>query len=85
MGVTQTSCRFCGQDIEAFSPYRKGTWHDRGGNATCPTKAGDRDGLKHAPYVDRMNLQICSNCAGPIDARTINAGGEVCFACASEG
>lgn len=52
--VRQTSCRFCGQDIEAFFPYRRGTWHDRGRNATCPDKAGD-GGLHHAPFRENID------------------------------
>lgn len=47
--VKQTSCRYCGQDIEGRSPYRRGEWRDRGRNRTCPTPEGDR-GLCHAPY-----------------------------------
>ena len=85
MAVRQTACRFCGQDIENFAPYRKGEWRDRGNNATCPTLAGDRDGLKHAPYRDDRdaNLKLCHTCKGPIDRRTRTAGGEVCFDCAT--
>lgn len=48
MAVRQTSCRYCGGDIENFSPYRAGQWMDRGGNLRCPTPAGDA-GLEHAP------------------------------------
>lgn len=52
MKVRQTGCRHCDQDIENFSPYRKGEWRDRGNNTTCPTPEGDK-GLKHAPYLER--------------------------------
>lgn len=82
--VRQTSCRYCGQDIENFAPYRKGEWCDRGNNSTCPTKAGDRDGLQHAPYREGQQVKVCMSCRGPIDQRTINAGGEVCRTCATE-
>jgi hypothetical protein len=50
MAFMQKVCRFCGQDIEGASPYRKGTWRDRGNNSTCPTPAGDK-GQKHAPTL----------------------------------
>jgi hypothetical protein len=45
MAVRQTCCRFCGLDIEAFSPYRRGTWRDHGNSARCP----DESGTLHAP------------------------------------
>lgn len=84
MKVRQTSCRFCGQDIENFSPYRAGEWRDRGGNSTCPTIAGDK-GLHHAPYREGRDrdLKICPTCNGPVDAPTVRAGGEVCFDCST--
>lgn len=47
--VRQTACRFCGQDIEGFAPYRKGEWMDRGRNSTCPD--GNNTGKKHAPIL----------------------------------
>lgn len=50
MAVRQTSCRYCGQDIENFSPYKRGEWRDRGNNTTCASPAGDA-GQLHAPYV----------------------------------
>jgi hypothetical protein len=46
----QTVCRHCGQDIEAFAPYRIGSWRDRGGNAQCPYPAA---GKIHAPVRQR--------------------------------
>jgi hypothetical protein len=49
MAVRQTSCRYCGQDIENFSPYKKGEWRDRGGNTKCPYPA---EGKTHAPYIE---------------------------------
>ena len=82
MAVRQTSCRYCGQDIENFAPYRKGQWRDRGNNSTCPTKAGDR-GLLHAPYIEGWRIKLCRECRGPIDRRTLSAGGEVCYDCAT--
>jgi hypothetical protein len=42
--VRQTSCRFCGLDIEGWSPYPAGAWRDRGGETHC------RAGQAHAPY-----------------------------------
>jgi hypothetical protein len=46
----QTACRYCGLDIEAFAPYRVGTWRDRGNNWMCD-KAPLRVGTLrvHAP------------------------------------
>lgn len=49
MTVRHTSCRYCGQDIEGWAPYRKGEWRDRGNNSQCPTPEGDK-GLHHAPF-----------------------------------
>lgn len=54
MKIRQTSCRHCGQDIEGFSPYRKGEWRDRGNNTECPYPA---EGKTHAPYIDRPIYQ----------------------------
>jgi hypothetical protein len=51
MAVRQTSCRFCGCDIENFWPYRRNEWRDRGNNTHCPTPEGDA-GLHHAPYKE---------------------------------
>jgi hypothetical protein len=48
MQSRQTTCRHCGQDIEGFSPYRKGEWHDRGNNTHCPNDSG----RVHGPYAD---------------------------------
>ena len=62
MRVRQTSCRHCGQDIEGFSPYRRGEWRDRGNNTHCPAyKQWNAEALEmqpmdapegqlHAPY-----------------------------------
>jgi hypothetical protein len=50
--VRQTTCRYCGQDIEGFAPYRAGKWRDRGNNTHCPTPEGDR-GQVHAPVRPR--------------------------------
>jgi len=85
MAVQHTSCRYCWQDIEGFAPYRKGEWRDRGNNTTCPTIAGDRDGLKHAPYRPGRDdsLRVCTRCRGPMDQRTQRAGGEVCWTCST--
>lgn len=47
-GVRQTSCRHCGLDIEAFAPYRAGTWRDRGNETHCHT--APHVGKAHAPY-----------------------------------
>lgn len=47
--VIQTSCRYCGLDIESFSPYPKGQWRDRGNNTICP---GDGSTRLHAPSAD---------------------------------
>lgn len=65
MKVRQTACRHCGQDIENFSPYRKGEWRDRGNNTTCPPfERKGKDGLeivtppagqKPAPYIERSH------------------------------
>lgn len=57
MAVRQTSCRYCGQDIENFSPYRKGEWRDRGGNWHCPNAAGDA-GQLHAPYLENRQQPV---------------------------
>jgi len=56
----QTSCRYCETDIEGFSPYRRGEWHDRGGNSTCI------DGRQHAPYRGRDERVNC-RCGSPFD------------------
>lgn len=58
MKVRQTVCRFCGQDIEGFSPFRRGEWRDRGNNTTCPTPEGD-SGREHAPIHEegRANME----------------------------
>lgn len=83
MAVRQTSCRYCGQDIENFSPYRAGEWRDRGNNPTCPTVAGDRDGLQHVPYSSKWDQKhaICSTCSGPMDRKGKAAGAEICWTC----
>jgi len=57
MAVRQTTCRHCGQDIENFSPYRRGEWRDRGNNPTCPTPEGDA-GQVHAPYREPPTVII---------------------------
>jgi hypothetical protein len=53
IGCKQTSCRHCGQDIEAFWPYRRGEWRDRGSNSQCPAPLrgfpGGPEGTLHAP------------------------------------
>jgi hypothetical protein len=46
-----TVCRYCGQDIEGWAPYRKGEWRDRGNNRHCPTPEGDA-GRLHTPVRD---------------------------------
>jgi hypothetical protein len=45
--VRQTSCRYCGHDIEGMAPYKRGQWFDRGNNTTC-----GETGAKHAPVSD---------------------------------
>jgi hypothetical protein len=40
--VRQTSCKFCGLDIENFSPYKKCEWRDRGGNTKCDSPHQNR-------------------------------------------
>ena len=52
MKVRQTACRYCGLDIENFSPYRKGEWRDRGNNTHCPAPDG-KNGPVHAPVIER--------------------------------
>ncbi len=83
MAVRQTACRYCGQDIENHSPYRAGEWRDRGNNTTCPTLAGDRDGLRHKPYSAKWDQKysVCSTCLGPMDPKGKAAGAEVCWTC----
>ena len=55
--VRQTCCRFCGQDIEGFAPYRRGEWRDRGSNTDCPAPLrgypGGKPGTLHAPVIER--------------------------------
>lgn len=46
--VRQTACKHCGQDIEAFAPYRRGSWRDRGNNTHCP----DDSGKRHEPVPE---------------------------------
>jgi len=60
MAVRQTACRHCEQDIENFSPYRKGEWRDRGGNTHCP----GRPGQLHAPVIERRFNHVRSNQPG---------------------
>lgn len=47
MAVRHTACKYCGQDIEGVSPYRKGEWRDRVNNTLCP----DDSGKTHAPVA----------------------------------
>ncbi len=46
-GCIQTSCRFCGLDIENLAPYRRGEWRDRGNEPAC--HSGENTGKPHAP------------------------------------
>lgn len=47
-GCIQTSCDYCGHDIENLAPFPAGQWMDRGGNYTC-------DGTRpHAPTPEEV-------------------------------
>lgn len=36
-----TVCKYCGLDVEGFSPFNEVTeWRDRGNNTECPNKGG---------------------------------------------
>lgn len=52
MKCRQTACKYCGQDIENFSPYKKGEWRDRGGSAYCPNDSGKL----HAPVIEQSRV-----------------------------
>jgi hypothetical protein len=56
MTVRQTCCRFCEQDIENESPFRRGEWRDRGNSTHCPTPEGDA-GQLHAPVSERVDVR----------------------------
>ena len=77
MAVRQTACRFCGLDIENFSPYRKGEWRDRGGNRRCNDKK-----RHHAPIRGKgvpvragggSSSTSCENCGGTFDGDSEDA------------
>lgn len=63
--VIQTSCDYCGQDIEGIKPFPYGEWRDRGSNTTCPTPEGDA-GRKHEPIDDPAKRVNCWACGGSL-------------------
>lgn len=53
MTCRQTTCRYCGRDIENTSPYRAGEWRDRGNNRACGEGVYVTRHTRHAPIRER--------------------------------